>query len=793
MAHDLVPARLESQRADAVGHLARGQVVPATDREPEEESVQIGRYVSALMRYKWLLLLIMTVGTVASVAATRFVHPKYQSQATIWIASETPQGRSVGPFRAEELVNSSAWPDLLTSFAILDSVVLKVGLYVRPDRRADTPAFSTFTLGDRFRPGRYVYEVSSATRQYTLATDEGTIVERGPVGDSVGRKLGFKWLPPATLGVDKEVKFTVVTPRTASLELRESMTPALPPRANLMRIQLEGEDAERITVTTNALLRQFVATAASLKNRNLLELARTLEEQLSYAQAQLREAEFALQSFRVNTITLPSEGGPVASGLQLTRDPVLTSYFGQKIDYDNVVHDRALLEQMLGELRSGTLDISSLWFVNAVQGGPPELRNALTEYATKSASLRAARQVFTDEHRNVRELDAAIRQLREQTIPQLGNGLVAQLRERELALSQRIGSAGKELQQIPARTIEEMRLTRNVAVRENLYTTLKNRYEEARLSSASAIPDVSILDSAMTPQSPSTKPAPRMVALGVLGSLGLAVLLALVLDRFDTRFRYPDQVSRELRLDILGVVPTMEGEMKSVQGAAQVIESFRSIRLGLVHAFASGGTPMVTVTSPGPGDGKSIVCANLAMSFASGGYRTLLIDGDIRRGALHTTLGVTRTPGLTDVLLGAASIGHAIRPTETPRLWLLPSGTRRIGDPELLTSHRLLKLMEELRTGFDVVIVDSAPLGAGIDGFALASATRNLVLVMRTGKTDRKLAEAKLRVMDRLPVNVLGAVLNGVKAEGVYRYYGYTTGYALDQQDPPVAVVGAGD
>src|SRR6185503_16385243 len=104
MAHDLVPARPESQRADAVGHLARGQVVPATDREPEEESVQIGRYVSALMRYKWLILLIMTVGTVASVAATRFVHPKYQSQATIWIASETPQGRSVGPFRAEELV-----------------------------------------------------------------------------------------------------------------------------------------------------------------------------------------------------------------------------------------------------------------------------------------------------------------------------------------------------------------------------------------------------------------------------------------------------------------------------------------------------------------------------------------------------------------------------------------------------------------------------------------------------------------------------------------------------------------
>ena len=237
----------------------------------------------------------------------------------------------------------------------------------------------------------------------------------------------------------------------------------------------------------------------------------------------------------------------------------------------------------------------------------------------------------------------------------------------------------------------------------------------------------------------------------------------------------------------------MEAEITSAHGAAQVIESFRSIRLGLVHAVSGAGTPMVTVTSPGPGDGKSIVCANLAISFASGGYRTLLIDGDVRRGALHSTLGVTRTPGLTDVLQGTATIAQAVRATDTQRLWLLPSGSRRPGDPELLTSPRLLKLLDELRTGFDVVIVDSAPLGAGIDGFALASATRNLVLVMRTGKTDRRLAEAKLRVLDRLPVDVLGAVLNGVRSDGVYRYYGYTSGYAMDREEPPVAIVGAGE
>ena len=132
---------------------------------------------------------------------------------------------------------------------------------------------------------------------------------------------------------------------------------------------------------------------------------------------------------------------------------------------------------------------------------------------------------------------------------------------------------------------------------------------------------------------------------------------------------------------------------------------------------------------------------------------------------------------------------YAIRATNAERLWVLPSGSRRTSAPELLTSQHLLEVVGELRNRFDVVIVDSAPLGAGIDAFALATATRNLVLVMRNGKTNRKLAEAKLRILDRLPVNVLGAVLNGIRAEGIYQYYGYLSDYSSEPDEPPVDAV----
>ncbi|HEY7233945.1 MAG TPA: polysaccharide biosynthesis tyrosine autokinase [Gemmatimonadaceae bacterium] len=742
----------------------------------------VRRYLAAVLRYKWLLVLMLVAGGGASVATTRFVRPTYEVQATIWLATQTPEGRAAGPFRAHELVNVSAWPDLLTSYVILDSVVLKTRLFVRPTSPVDAPLFRDFELAARNRPGEYRLTVSGAAHKYVLTAKDGSVVERGAVGDSIGRSAGFRWAPELD-AKDRVVKFTVFTPRAASLLLRQRLSTTLPPNDNLLRVQLDGTDPAEITLTMNTLLQQFVATAATLKNHNLIELAKTLDQQLEYAQSQLRDAEIALESFRVNTITLPSEGGPVASGVQLTRDPVLTSYFAQKIEYDNIVHDRELIEQMLTQFKTGALDVSSLWFVNAVQNGPPELRNSLTEYATKSSALRAARQVFTDEHRAVRELDAATRALRDQTVPQLASSLVAQLRERETALGDRINAAARELRQIPTRTIEEMRLTRNVSVRENLYTTLKNRYEEARLASASAIPDVSILDQAVVPQLPRRNTARAIIALGTFASLGLAVLLAIVLDRFDTRFRYPDQIARELGLDVLGAVPAMDRRIKSIYGAAEVIESFRSIRLSLANAFSETQTAMVTVTSPGPGDGKSIVCANLALSFASAGYRTLLIDGDIRRGDLHTTLGVGRTPGLTDVLLDAVSAPDAVRATETPRLWILPSGTRQRTGPELLTSQQLPQCIAQLQSRFDVLIVDTPPLGAGVDAYALATATRNMVLVVRAGVTSRKLASAKLRMLDRLPVRVLGAVLNGIESNRLYEHYSYLPGYVVESDD----------
>src|SRR6059036_3844472 len=178
-------------------------------------------------------------------------------------------------------------------------------------------------------------------------------------------------------------------------------------------------------------------------------------------------------------------------------------------------------------------------------------------------------------------------------------------------------------------------------------------------------------------------------------------------------------------LPILGALPHFKGrrdgsgsggsrggEAKSArphEGVAELVEALRGTCLNLVHAYGAAGPLLVTITSPGPGDGKSFLAANVALAFADGGHRTLLIDGDIRRGVLHRRFKAARQPGLTDFLREEATREQIIQPTAYPWLSFIGCGTRSQRAPELLGSPAMDSLITTLRPDFDVILIDSPP------------------------------------------------------------------------------------
>jgi capsular exopolysaccharide synthesis family protein len=748
------------------------------------------RYLRVVGMHKWKMLSIVALGTAVGVAVTRIIDPLYVVQGTVWVASP-PSER--GPIRQDNVLEAGSWTQLMTTYAVTDSVVVRERLYLTLATPADSAIFRWFSLGPTYRPGTYTLSFSSDGRKYSIQGERGPSNARpgddaGDVTGPIGEHLGFEWhLAPDVVRPGAKTKFSVVAPRDAANQLTKALKVSMnEERGNFLKVTLQDTDAGRATRTLNGLLDQFVAVAADLKAYKLKEQSRVLNDQLVTTKSEYLGAEQELESYKTKIITLPSENTPMAAGLQTTSPTVMTEFFSQKVEADRLRQDRLNIEKVLA---SGPDNITSNAFLLIPSAkSSQDLSRALTELEQEEVSLRALQTKYTDESRQVQDAKSRINTLRQNIIPSTAASLIRALKDREDDLSARVASASRELQEIPTRAINVQRLQQNAEAVRGIYEDVLRRFQEAKLAEKSAIPDLKILDRAAKPDYPTKNSAPQIVLGAIAVSIALAIGLAFLLDKIDRRVQHAEQVTNELGLTILGVIPQLvhgkDGAIES-RSASQVIEGFRSIRLGITHAYGAAGPVIFTVTSPGPGDGKSFLCSNLASSFAEAGYSTVLIDGDIRRGELHRMFQTGRQPGLTDFLTRSATLDQALRPSVRPNLSLVPCGTRLFRGPELLGSVAMREFLAEMKSRFQVVIVDSPPLGAAIDPLALSAATGHMLLVLRSGASDRLIAEAKLKFVDRLPVRLLGAVLNDVRSgDPAYEYYAYEYGYEVDDDEP---------
>jgi capsular exopolysaccharide synthesis family protein len=740
---------------------------------PEEQSGPDWRRVaSALLRFKFVVLLMVAVGLGAAFAATRVLRPIYRAQANVWV--DVPDRRGTGgadargPIRQGALLDADAWVELLRSYIVLDQVVRDMRLYVELKRPSDRPSFDGFGVTDTFRPGDYRLAVGADGRGYTLASAQGVDLERGTLGDSIGKRLGFRWAPaPGSLPPGRTIEFSLVPPRDAALRLGDELDVRMDLNGNFLALELRGPNPVLISNILNAVGQRYVEVAAQLKREKLNELTKILDDQLTTAQGNLDSAETALQRFRTRTITLPSDQPADRKAAAESRDPTRTSFFDMAVERDQLRRDRDAIDRLLAEGGGGDgLPTEALSAIGSVQHAP-ELSNALKELSDKQAQLRTYRYHYSEAYPPLQRLAKEISELQQRTIPTLARALSTQLAARESELGRQVDAASHDLRQIPGRALEDVRLSRNAELKEQTYTALQQRFDQARLAAEATVPDVRILDPAVVPRRPVKNTAPRLLLMGLLAGLALGVVGAILLDRADPSVRYPEQVSRDLGLPIIGAVPHLRAK-----DPAEVVEALRGVRLSLANEHGPGPL-LVTVTSPGPGDGKSFLSANLALTFADAGHRTLLVDGDIRRGVLHRRFKANRQPGLVDFLLKEAGHDEIVQRTSYSRLAFIGCGTRTQRAPEVLGSPVMSQLIAELRDQYDVILVDSPPLTAGVDPFILGTVTGAMLLVLRTGHSQRDITGAKLEVLDRLPIRLLGAVLNDVPRGAAYGYYAY--------------------
>ncbi len=324
-------------------------------------------------------------------------------------------------------------------------------------------------------------------------------------------------------------------------------------------------------------------------------------------------------------------------------------------------------------------------------------------------------------------------------------------------------------------SIELEKLSKDIETLKARRSQIENRMDDERIGLDLPKTSVEIIQAAKVPEIPLPI-SPNFalnVTLSVVAGLFFGVVLAFFVEYLDTTVKTAEDVERFLQSTVIGIVPQKLRSLNSPNARLTHYEVYRVLRMNLKNNKALGSGKAILITSASAGEGKSLNAFNLAWIYAECGERTLLVDADLYHPRQHRTLGVSLQPGLSNIVVGEASLDSAIVKTSQPNLDFLPAG--RIASASvfgLMDTEEMAQLFASVKDRYDRIIVDAPPMIGVSDTAQLVRLCDGVVLVVHHRKYPRALCRrAKERVV-AMGGNFLGVLLNNVNAaHGSSSYY----------------------
>jgi polysaccharide biosynthesis transport protein len=333
-------------------------------------------------------------------------------------------------------------------------------------------------------------------------------------------------------------------------------------------------------------------------------------------------------------------------------------------------------------------------------------------------------------------------------------------------------------------SVELSQLQTNLNLYQQIYVNSISSLEALNLTRAQNAPNVIQVEPARTPQTPiSPRPLQSMMLYGAVGLLAMAGIAFLV-EYLDDTIKTPDEVKEVLGLPVIGLIADMNGSLakrkdtnKGVfvanQPRSPISEAFRSMRTSLEFCSVDKPLQVLIVTSSGAEEGKTTVATNLAVILAKGNKNVLLLDADMRRPNVHNHLNISNRIGLSHLIRSRSTLEEVIQvSTEVPNLSVITSGSLPPNPAELLASEKMKSILAELKSQFDMIIIDTPP-ALVTDAQILATRADGVIYVLRPGKTRVIAAQTPLEEFERIGANMIGVVMNRIPRNREYYYGGY--------------------
>ena len=547
--------------------------------------------------------------------------------------------------------------------------------------------------------------------------------------------------------------------------------------SKLVDVYFTSTDPKFAAAAVNSLVDEYVAQNLEVRMQGTQSMLDWLEKEVATQQAKVEGSERELAAYRdrENAMSLDEKNNIVLSRLNSLNESVLKART-----------TRIQKESIYNQVKSvsGTVTADSL---PAVTQNPQVqlLKTQLGDLQRQKAQLS---ERYGDKHPDIIKVNAQLADAQRQLDAETAKALQtvkneydrAVLEERTLASN--LEEAKKDVQDLGRKSVSYNVLEREARSNRTVYEALLQRENELRVSSNSRANNVRVVEHAEIPKAPLAPTGRRTWLLSFAVALVAAVGVAYGLDYMNDTIKTPEDVTRLLKMQFLGLVPSIRGDKHPVLASShaphEFSEAFRSLRTSIIARYPGEGAKTMVVTSAQPLEGKTTTAANIAMALAYGGARVLLIDADMRRPGLHRPLRLTNDRGLSQILTGQARVRDVIQRTVDPNLLAITAGRTPPNPSELLSSERMKTLLTNLQHGpFDWIVIDTPPVLAVTDAVILAPAVAGVTFVIGAEMTRRRLAERALETILSSHPKMVGVVLNKVDfARNRYyysRYYGH--------------------
>lgn len=707
-----------------------------TEGDDQVLKIDLRRYFDGLRKYIWAVIAIQALAITLALIYTRRQPKVYQAQASVQIEPRLP--------------------DLLG------------------DRTDTLPRANVGGID-------YYAQQKEVLGSYTVAKQ--SVIEH---------RLQTKVLPQYerdTMKADDQIE-------AATQEVRGMVAVNYPDDNRIMYVVVKNTDPALAAEIANAHVMTYVAYSKGLLSHDTKSASGALATEFDDAETKLRDAESALFAYQKDNdllaVTLEERQTMVSTGI--------TAYSAKY----NEAHAKHLeLSSKLERMRKASDE--------DVLSSPILVLNDNTSFDTLRAQYYSERNKFVELEKEIgpkntqyqmqkAKLDDLYSALQSEAKRAL-HGLeeqVAAVSSTEAAFKNEVDRATRDSLELGPKVVAYNELARRKKTAEDRYNIVRSKLSTSEMSDRMDrnfdSSNVRPLDPALVPTSPVSPRLRVNIAAASVIALLLGLGLVFLIVFLDRTVKTTADAQQATGAPVLGVIPMLEALQSNdkardlyvhTQPASSVAECARSLRTNIMFSSADRQLKTIVVSSANPREGKTTNVIYLGTTMAQSGQRVLLIDSDMRRPRLHSSLGIPRTVGLSNLIIGDKDFDEVIKTTEIPNLFILPCGPLPPNPAELLMSHRFEMVLAELEKRFDRVILDSPPLQLVTDAVVLSKQADGVILVVHADKTLRDDIQRAARQIRNVGGQIFGVIVNAIDDSRSTYYYGKYGGYYSYNEKSP--------